>query len=154
MWTGSIHGPDDFVRTNVNGTFSLLEAARAYWTELPVEEQSVFRFLHVSTDEVFGSLGENNPPFPNSRHMLRTVRTRLPKRLQTTWFAPITILTGCLRSRPIVRIITGLINFPEKLIPLMILNAVEGKRFLSMATGKISGIGCLWQIIVRGFARY
>src|SRR5882724_5605569 len=59
----SIHGPDDFVRTNVNGTFSLLEETRAYWTEMPAHEQAAFRFLHVSTDEVFGSLGANDPPF-------------------------------------------------------------------------------------------
>src|SRR5450759_2584221 len=59
----SIHGPDDFVRTNVNGTFSLLEEARAYWSELPEPESVSFRFLHVSTDEVYGSLGPNDPAF-------------------------------------------------------------------------------------------
>src|SRR5208282_2099897 len=59
----SIHGPDDFVRTNVNGTFSLLEEARAYWTELGQEEKGRFRFLHVSTDEVYGSLGPRDPAF-------------------------------------------------------------------------------------------
>jgi len=59
----SIRGPDDFVRTNVQGTFSLLEEARAYWTGLPEREQAAFRFLHVSTDEVYGSLGPNDAPF-------------------------------------------------------------------------------------------
>ena len=59
----SIHGPDDFVRTNVNGTFGLLEEARAYWTELGQEEKGRFRFLHVSTDEVYGSLGPKDAPF-------------------------------------------------------------------------------------------
>ena len=67
----SIHGPDDFVRTNVNGTFSLLEEARAYWTELRHEEKrESFRFLHVSTDEVYGSLGPNDPAFIGD-HSLR-----------------------------------------------------------------------------------
>src|SRR5213595_1226786 len=59
----SIHGPDNFIRTNVNGTFSLLEETRAYWAELPQQDRTSFRFLHVSTDEVFGSLGPNDPPF-------------------------------------------------------------------------------------------
>ena len=59
----SIHGPDDFVRTNVNGTFSLLEEARAYWSALPESERASFRFLHVSTDEVYGSLGPDDPAF-------------------------------------------------------------------------------------------
>src|SRR5260370_38086570 len=59
----SIHGPDDFVRTNVNGTFGLLEEARAYWSALPEPDRSAFRFLHVSTDEVYGSLGPNDPAF-------------------------------------------------------------------------------------------
>jgi dTDP-glucose 4,6-dehydratase len=59
----SIHGPDDFVRTNVNGTFSLLEEARAYWSVLPEADRRTFRFLHVSTDEVYGSLGPNDPAF-------------------------------------------------------------------------------------------
>src|SRR5712692_4213505 len=59
----SIHGPGEFVTTNVNGTFSLLEAVRAYWSGLPDAEKAAFRFLHVSTDEVYGSLGPNDPPF-------------------------------------------------------------------------------------------
>ena len=59
----SIHGPDDFVRTNVNGTFNLLEEARAYWSALPETDRASFRFLHVSTDEVYGSLGPNDPAF-------------------------------------------------------------------------------------------
>ncbi|MBU1979492.1 MAG: GDP-mannose 4,6-dehydratase, partial [Gammaproteobacteria bacterium] len=59
----SIHGPEDFIQTNINGTFQLLEAARAYWAQLADPEKSAFRFLHVSTDEVYGSLGPNDPPF-------------------------------------------------------------------------------------------
>ena len=59
----SIHGPDDFIRTNVNGTFNLLEEVRAYWNVLPAAEKNGFRFLHVSTDEVYGSLGTEDPPF-------------------------------------------------------------------------------------------
>src|SRR5260370_27706158 len=62
----SIHGPDDFVRTNVNGTFSLLEEARAYWLALPEVDRASFRFLHVSTDEVYGSLGPNDPAFTHT----------------------------------------------------------------------------------------
>src|SRR5271166_5335515 len=59
----SIHGPDDFVRTNVNGTFNLLEEARAYWSALQPDDRASFRFLHVSTDEVYGSLGPDDPAF-------------------------------------------------------------------------------------------
>src|SRR3981081_4632767 len=59
----SIHGPDDFIRTNINGTFHLLEEARVYWSALAESDRAVFRFLHVSTDEVYGSLKENDPPF-------------------------------------------------------------------------------------------
>src|SRR5437016_1961980 len=62
----SIRGPDDFIRTNVNGTFCLLEEARAYWTQLPEQDRAQFRFLHVSTDEVYGSLGSDDPPFSES----------------------------------------------------------------------------------------
>src|SRR5216684_1477717 len=65
----SIHGPDDFIRTNVNGTFSLLEEARAYWSGLEDEAKNAFRFLHVSTDEVYGSLEPEEPAFTeNTRH--------------------------------------------------------------------------------------
>src|SRR5207245_8941824 len=62
----SIRGPDDFIRTNVNGTFCLLEEARAYWTQLPEQDRAQFRFLHVSTDEVDGSVGPDDPPFSES----------------------------------------------------------------------------------------
>ena len=62
----SIRGPEDFIRTNVDGTFALLEETRAYWSALPDEERNSFRFLHVSTDEVYGSLGPDDPPFSES----------------------------------------------------------------------------------------
>jgi len=132
----SIHGPDDFVRTNVNGTFSLLEEARAYWTALPVEEQSVLRFLHVSTDEVFGSLGENNPPFseltpyaPNSPYAAsKAASDHLVRAYHHTYGLP-TLTTNCSNNY-------GPYQFPEKLIPLMILNAVEGKPLPVYGDGK------------------
>jgi dTDP-glucose 4,6-dehydratase len=132
----SIHGPDDFVRTNVNGTFSLLEETRAYWTELPAEEQSVFRFLHVSTDEVFGSLGENSPPFseltpyaPNSPYAAsKAASDHLVRAYHHTYGLP-TLTTNCSNNY-------GPYQFPEKLIPLMILNAVEGKPLPVYGDGK------------------
>jgi dTDP-glucose 4,6-dehydratase len=123
----SIHGPDDFVRTNVNGTFSLLEEARAYWTELSADEQPGFRFLHVSTDEVFGSLGDADPPFsettayaPNSPYAAsKAAADHLVRAYHHTYGLP-TLTTNCSNNY-------GPFQFPEKLIPLMILNAIEGK---------------------------
>ena len=65
----SIRGPEDFIRTNLDGTFALLEETRAYWTALPGQEQKSFRFLHVSTDEVYGSLGPDDPPFSETTRL-------------------------------------------------------------------------------------
>ena len=123
----SIHGPGEFVHTNVVGTFQLLEAARAHWQALPVEAKVAFRFLHVSTDEVYGSLGEGDPAFsettpyaPNrpssaskagSDHLVRAYH-------HTYGFPAVT--TNCSNNY-------GPFQFPEKLIPLMISNALEGK---------------------------
>src|SRR5689334_19074558 len=98
----SIHGPDDFVRTNVNGTFSLLEEARAYWAELPAGERSAFRFLHVSTDEVFGSLSESDAPFsectayaPNSPYAAsKAASDHLVRAYHHTYGLP-TLTTNC-----------------------------------------------------------
>jgi len=132
----SIHGPDDFVRTNVNGTFSLLEETRAYWTELPENEQAAFRFLHVSTDEVFGSLGVNDPPFseltayaPNSPYAAsKAASDHLARAYHHTYGLP-TLTTNCSNNY-------GPYQFPEKLIPLMVLNAVEGKPLPVYGDGK------------------
>jgi len=123
----SIHGPDDFVRTNVNGTFSLLEETRAYWTRLPEDERKAFRFLHVSTDEVYGSLGENDPAFsettaysPNSPYSAsKAASDHLVRAYHHTYGLP-TLTTNCSNNY-------GPYQFPEKLIPLIILNACNGK---------------------------
>ncbi len=123
----SIHGPDDFVRTNVNGTFSLLEEARAYWTELAQEEKARFRFLHVSTDEVYGSLGPKDPAFsettpysPNSPYSAtKAASDHLVRAYHHTYGMPV-LTTNCSNNY-------GPFQFPEKLIPLTILNAMNGK---------------------------
>lgn len=123
----SIHGPDDFVRTNVNGTFSLLEEARAYWSSLPETDRQAFRFLHVSTDEVYGSLGPKDPPFrettayaPNSPYSAsKAASDHLVRAYHHTYGLP-TLTTNCSNNY-------GPYQFPEKLIPLMILNACGGK---------------------------
>ncbi len=123
----SIHGPDDFVRTNVNGTFGLLEEARAYWSALPVPDRAAFRFLHVSTDEVYGSLGPNDPAFsettayaPNSPYSAsKAASDHLVRAYRHTYGLPV-LTTNCSNNY-------GPHQFPEKLIPLMILNACAGK---------------------------
>jgi dTDP-glucose 4,6-dehydratase len=123
----SIHGPDDFVRTNVNGTFSLLEEARAYWSSLPEAERETFRFLHVSTDEVYGSLGpddaafsETTPYAPNSPYSAsKAASDHLVRAYHHTYGLP-TLTTNCSNNY-------GPYQFPEKLIPLIILNACNGK---------------------------
>lgn len=123
----SIHGPDDFVRTNVNGTFSLLEEARAYWSGLDGEAKTAFRFLHVSTDEVYGSLGPTDPAFseemryaPNSPYSAsKAAADHLVRAYFHTYGLP-TLTTNCSNNY-------GPFQFPEKLIPLVILHAVSGK---------------------------
>src|SRR6202142_2424802 len=123
----SIQGPDDFVRTNVNGTFSLLEEARAYWSALPESKRVSFRFLHVSTDEVYGSLGPGDPAFsettpyaPNSPYSAsKAASDHLVRAYRHTYGLPV-ITTNCSNNY-------GPLQFPEKLIPLMIMNALEGK---------------------------
>ena len=123
----SIHGPAAFVETNVVGTFRLLEAARAYWTGLDGDERESFRFVHVSTDEVYGSLGESDPPFaetktyePNSPYSASKAGSdHLVRAYHHTYGLP-TLTTNCSNNY-------GPYQFPEKLIPLMISNAVEGK---------------------------
>ena len=123
----SIRGPDDFIRTNVDGTFALLEEVRAYWTSLNGAESKRFRFLHVSTDEVYGSLGPNDPPFsentayaPNSPYSAsKAASDHLVRAYHRTYGLP-TLTTNCSNNY-------GRFQFPEKLIPLMILNARDGK---------------------------
>ncbi|QQK03286.1 MULTISPECIES: dTDP-glucose 4,6-dehydratase [Burkholderia] len=123
----SIHGPADFVQTNVVGTFTLLEAARQYWNTLPEAEKAAFRFLHVSTDEVFGSLSPTDPQFsettpyaPNSPYSATKAGSdHLVRAYQHTYGMP-TLTTNCSNNY-------GPYQFPEKLIPLMIANALAGK---------------------------
>ncbi len=123
----SIHGPEDFIQTNVVGTFHLLEETRAYWGGLPEAEKAGFRFLHVSTDEVYGSLGPNDPAFtettpyaPNSPYSAsKAASDHLVRAYHHTYGLP-TLTTNCSNNY-------GPYQFPEKLIPLMILNATQGK---------------------------
>ena len=123
----SIHGPAAFIETNVVGTFRLLEATRIYWAKLDVQQRSAFRFLHVSTDEVYGSLSETDPPFteatafePNSPYSASKAGSdHLVRAYHHTYGLP-TLTTNCSNNY-------GPYQFPEKLIPLMISNALEGK---------------------------
>ena len=122
----SIHGPGEFVATNVVGTFELLEAVRAHWGGLPQEEKSAFRFLHVSTDEVYGSLRPADPAFsettayaPNSPYAAsKAASDHLVRAYHHTYGLP-TLTTNCSNNY-------GPYQFPEKLIPLMIANALDG----------------------------
>ncbi len=123
----SIHGPDDFIRTNVNGTFSLLEESRAYWSGLSAEERDAFRFVHVSTDEVYGSLEANDAAFteetryaPNSPYSAsKAASDHLVRAYFHTFGLPV-VTTNCSNNY-------GPFQFPEKLIPLAILHAISGK---------------------------
>jgi dTDP-glucose 4,6-dehydratase len=123
----SIHGPGEFVQTNMVGTFSVLEEVRAHWGALPADERDAFRFLHVSTDEVYGSLGEGDAAFheatpyaPNSPYAASKAGSdHLVRAYHHTYGLP-TLTTNCSNNY-------GPYQFPEKLIPLMILNALDGK---------------------------
>ncbi len=123
----SIHGPGEFMRTNVEGTFTLLEAARAYWGGLAGAERENFRFLHVSTDEVYGSLGPKDPPFaetnpyePNSPYSAsKAASDHLVRAWHHTYGLPV-VTTNCSNNY-------GPFQFPEKLIPLVMANALAGK---------------------------
>ncbi|MEO8676616.1 MAG: dTDP-glucose 4,6-dehydratase [Casimicrobiaceae bacterium] len=123
----SIHGPSDFIATNVVGTFSLLETVREWWTSLPDGERRAFRFLQVSTDEVFGSLGAGDPAFsettayaPNSPYSAsKAASDHLVRAWHHTYGLPV-VTTNCSNNY-------GPRQFPEKLIPLMIVNGLAGK---------------------------
>jgi dTDP-glucose 4,6-dehydratase len=124
----SIHGPGEFIQTNIVGTFCLLQAAREYWNELPEAEKKSFRFLHVSTDEVYGSLELNDPAFneknsyaPNSPYSAsKAASDHLVRAYHHTYGMP-TLTTNCSNNY-------GPYQFPEKLIPLVIHNALSGKN--------------------------
>jgi dTDP-glucose 4,6-dehydratase len=123
----SIASPEAFIRTNVHGTFALLEQAKAYWSSLNDADRGAFRFLHVSTDEVYGSLGPQDPAFsettayaPNSPYAAsKAASDHLVRAYHHTWGLPV-LTTNCSNNY-------GPFQFPEKLIPLMILNALENK---------------------------
>ncbi|MEN9760299.1 MAG: hypothetical protein RI906_125 [Pseudomonadota bacterium] len=122
----SIHGPEDFIQTNIVGTFRLLEAVRSYWSGLPESERATFRFLHVSTDEVYGSLSKDDPPFaetnpyePSSPYSAsKAASDHLVRAWHHTYGLPV-LTTNCSNNY-------GPYHFPEKLIPLMIVNALAG----------------------------
>ena len=123
----SIHGPGDFIETNIVGTFRLLESVRGYWQALAPEAQQQFRFLHVSTDEVYGSLSPQDPAFsennkyePNSPYSAsKAASDHLVRAWHHTYGLPV-LTTNCSNNY-------GPLHFPEKLIPLMIVNALAGK---------------------------
>jgi len=132
----SIHAPAEFVQTNVFGTFVLLEEARSFWGKLPPSARDAFRFLHVSTDEVYGSLGPADPPFsettpyaPNSPYAAsKAASDHLVRAYHHTYGLP-TLVTNCSNNY-------GPYQFPEKLVPLMILNALMGKPLPVYGDGK------------------
>jgi dTDP-glucose 4,6-dehydratase len=123
----SIHNPEEFIQTNIVGTFRLLEATRAYWSGLSDEKKSAFRFLHVSTDEVYGSLAKDEAAFsethcyePNSPYSAsKAASDHLVRSYHHTYGLPV-LTTNCSNNY-------GPYHFPEKLIPLMIVNALAGK---------------------------
>jgi dTDP-glucose 4,6-dehydratase len=123
----SIHGPEDFIQTNIVGSFRLLEVARAYWSPLKSDEKAAFRFLHVSTDEVYGSLGKDEPAFaethryePNSPYSAsKAASDHLVRAYHHTYGLPV-LTTNCSNNY-------GPYQYPEKLIPLIIANALAGK---------------------------
>jgi dTDP-glucose 4,6-dehydratase len=132
----SIHGPADFVQTNVIGTFTLLEATRSYWSVLPDELKNAFRFLHVSTDEVYGSLAATDPQFsetnayaPNSPYSATKAGSdHLVRAYHHTYGLPV-LTTNCSNNY-------GSYQFPEKLVPLMIANAIAGKALPVYGDGR------------------
>jgi len=123
----SIHGPRDFIQTNIVGTFEMLESVRGYWNALQGGEKNAFRFLHVSTDEVYGSLQKSDPAFtesnryePNSPYSAsKAASDHLVRAYHHTYGLPV-LTTNCSNNY-------GPLQFPEKLIPLMIVNALAGK---------------------------
>jgi dTDP-glucose 4,6-dehydratase len=132
----SILGPEEFIRTNVNGTFNLLQCAKGYWQELRQDQKEGFRFLHVSTDEVYGSLGPSDPAFtemtafaPNSPYAAsKAASDHLVRAYHHTYGLP-TLTSNCSNNY-------GPFQFPEKLIPLTILNALNGRAIPVYGDGK------------------
>lgn len=154
----SIDTPEPFVQTNVVGTLRLLNTARIYWSRLPGAKKQAFRFLHISTDEVYGSLGPQDAPFteaspyaPNSPYAAsKAASDHLVRAYHHTYGLP-AIITNCSNNY-------GPFHFPEKLIPLMILNALEGRPLPVYGDGQnvrdwlhvSDHCAALWQILGRG----
>ena len=154
----SIDSPEPFVQTNVVGTLRLLNAARLYWVKLPEPRKNQFRFLHVSTDEVYGTLGPRDPAFteetpfaPNSPYAAsKAASDHLVRSYQHTFHFP-TLTTNCSNNY-------GPYHFPEKLIPLMILNALEGKPLPVYGDGQQirdwlyveDHAAAIWLVLARG----
>jgi len=123
----SIHGPGEFIQTNIVGTYELLEAVRGYWSALAAPEKEAFRFLHVSTDEVYGSLSKDDPAFTESNHIepnspysaSKAASDHLVRAWHHTYGLPV-LTTNCSNNY-------GPYHFPEKLIPLLIVNSLAGK---------------------------
>ncbi len=154
----SIDGPDDFISTNITGTYTLLEAARAYWTGLETGARSCFRFHHISTDEVFGSLATDDPAFteetpyaPRSPYAAsKAASDHLVRAWHETWDLPV-VLSNCSNNY-------GPNQFPEKLIPLMIIKGLAGEPFPVYGSGENvrdwlhveDHARALWQILTRG----
>jgi nucleoside-diphosphate-sugar epimerase len=139
----SIDGPGTFIETNVTGTYTLLEAARAYWTSAGKPEG--FRFHHISTDEVYGTLGatglftEDTPYAPNSPYSAsKAASDHLVRAWHETYGLPV-VLTNCSNNY-------GPFHFPEKLIPVVILNALPASRSRSTARARTCATGSTWRI--------
>ena len=132
----SIHGPGDFIETNIVGTYHLLESVRSYWNDLDEASKKAFRFLHISTDEVYGSLNDKTPAFtenhpyePNSPYSAsKAASDHLVRAWFHTYGLPV-LTTNCSNNY-------GPCHFPEKLIPLCILNALNGKPLPIYGDGK------------------
>jgi dTDP-glucose 4,6-dehydratase len=132
----SIHGPGEFIQTNIVGTYNLLESVRGYWLGLPVDRKDAFRFLHVSTDEVYGSLKKDDPAFTETSHIepnspysaSKAASDHLVRAWHHTYGLPV-VTTNCSNNY-------GPYHFPEKLIPLMIVNALAEKPLLVYGDGQ------------------
>jgi dTDP-glucose 4,6-dehydratase len=141
----SIDGPEPFVQTNVVGTLKLLESFKSYFDTQSEDRRNKLRFLHVSTDEVYGSLGKDDPAFcettpyaPNSPYSAsKAGADHLVRAYHHTFGLPV-LTTNCSNNY-------GPYQFPEKLIPLMILNALEERTFRFMEMVQIFGTGCMWK---------
>lgn len=153
----SIDGPAVFMTTNISGTYTMLEAARSYWSPLPAARKSAFRFHHISTDEVYGSLGatglftETTPYAPNSPYSAsKASADHLVRAWHHTYGLPV-VTTNCSNNY-------GPYHFPEKLIPLTILNCLEGKALPVYGTGQNvrdwlyveDHARALWTVVTKG----